>query len=66
MSKQLSNNEQDEIVVQLTTNLGGMIEDDEFEALFEQLDVDHRLEVNDAIREFANNAVGSDHWESDN
>ncbi|MGW6404289.1 hypothetical protein [Streptomyces sp. NPDC055134] len=58
----LSFDEQEELVVILSTSLETMPED-KFEASYQQLDQDHQWEVDDAIREFANNAVGSDTWD---
>jgi hypothetical protein len=58
----LSFDEQEELVVILSTSIETMPED-EFEASYQQLDRDHQWEVDDAIREFANNAVGSDTWD---
>ena len=36
-----------------------------FEKLYGRLDVDHQIEVDESIGEFANNAVGCDYWYSD-
>lgn len=35
-----------------------------FEELYKRLDVDHQIEVDESIREFANKAVGYDYWDS--
>lgn len=59
---QLSDEEQDQIVAELTTSFETMPEE-EFEAKYEELDADHQLEVDESAREFANNAVGSDNWD---
>lgn len=56
--------EQDEIVGALTTDIGHLTEE-EFEDLYNQLDSEHQIEVNDAIRKFADDAVGDEHWDSD-
>lgn len=61
-TESLSYDEQEELVVILSTSIETMPED-EFEASYQQLDRDHQWEVDDAIREFANNAVGSDTWD---
>ena len=60
----LHDDDQHEIVVELTTEIGHLTEE-EFDALYDQLDVDHQIQVDIAIREFADNAVGSEHWDSD-
>lgn len=60
----LSDDEQNEIVNQLAAGLGSM-DEDEFDSLYEQLDSAHQSEVNSDIREYADNAVGSDTWDSD-
>lgn len=38
---------------------------DVFEKLYDRPDVDRQIEVDESIREFANNAVGCDYWDSD-
>jgi hypothetical protein len=66
MSKRrVSKAEQDEIVAELT---GGFdtFEPQEFEDLYDQLDSDHRTEVDQSLREFVDSAVGDEHWDSDN
>ncbi len=60
----LSNDEQDGIVAELGEGIETLSEE-EFEALYDQLDVEHQMEVRESIREFADNAVGSEHWDSD-
>jgi hypothetical protein len=60
----LSNDEQDGIVAELGEGIETLSEE-EFEALYDQLDVEHQMEVTESIREFADNAVGSEHWDSD-
>lgn len=56
--------QQDEIVENLC---GGMetLEAEEFDEFYDQLDRDHQREVDVAAREFADNAVGDEHWDSD-
>lgn len=56
--------DEDEIVVELIGNMETM-DTDVFEKLYGRLDVDHQIEVDESIREFANNAVGCDYWDSD-
>lgn len=60
----LSKAEQDQIVVDLAVGVESL-DDDEFEELYDQLDVKHQIEVDQNLREFANGAVGSDTWDSD-
>ena len=60
----LSKAEQDNIVVDLAVRVETLTED-EFDDLFDQLDAEHQMEVRQNIREFADNAVGSEHWDSD-
>lgn len=64
MSSGLSKDEQDQIVVDLAVDIETLSEE-EFDDLYQQLDVDHRMEVDQDIREFADNAVGDEHWDSD-
>ena len=64
MPKKLSKGMQDQIVVELVTSMETM-DSDEFEELYSQLDIDHQMDVDQSIREFANNAIGSEHWDSD-
>jgi len=61
----LSEDEQDAIVAELAVN-GETLSEEEFERLYRQLDVGHQIQVNDNAREFADNAVGDEHWDSDN
>lgn len=60
----MSKAEQDDIVAELT---GGFdtFEPQEFEDLYDQLDSEHRMEVDQSLREFVDNAVGDEHWDSD-
>ena len=51
-------------VMDLITNMETM-DSDEFMERYEQLDADAKIAVDDAIREFAANAIGDDHWDSD-
>lgn len=60
----LTKAEQDTIVGELTTDIGSL-SDEESDALYNQLDAAHRLEVDQSIRMFADNAVGDEHWDSD-
>jgi len=62
----LSKKEQAKIVEKLTSNLDETDPEADFdEESYNQLDERHQEQVDDAIREFANGAVGSDHWDSD-
>lgn len=61
----LSKAQQDGIVDDLVTGLE-TLDEEEFDDLYEQLDADHQIEVDQSVREFADNAVGSEHWDSDN
>ncbi|MDN3310633.1 hypothetical protein QWJ90_06795 [Microbacterium oryzae] len=60
----LNKMQQDGIVVELLTEMGSL-DEDEFDELYEQLDAEHQAEVDQGVREFADNAVGSEHWDSD-
>lgn len=53
-----------ETVMELITNMETM-DSDEFEEKFNQLDEDDQMVVRDAIRDFADNAIGDEHWDSD-
>lgn len=57
--------EQEEIVAALVNGMETM-DKEEFDDLYNQLDTEHKLEVDQSIREFADNAVGDEHWDSDN
>ena len=66
MSKEpLSEDEQDAIVTELAVNIAALSEE-EFEHLYGQLDTAHQIRVDGNVREFADNAVGDEHWDSDN
>ena len=57
---------QEEIVVELCTNIDtSEYTDDEWDEMYDKLDDEHRAEVDDSLREFANGAVGDDHWNDD-
>lgn len=60
----LSEAEQDAIVTELAANIESLSEE-ECEHLYRQLNVDHQVRVDDNIRSFADNAVGDEHWDSD-
>lgn len=64
MSRKVGKNEQDTIVSQLGVGLESLSEE-EFDELYEQLDAEHQIERNDSVREFADNAIGSTTWDSD-
>ncbi len=54
----------EEAVLDLTSDLD-TIDPDEFEERYNQLDADDRLAVDEIVREFAANAIGDEHWDSD-
>ena len=60
----LSEAEQDNLVVELAVNVETYSEV-EFEDRYNQLDTEHKAQVNADVREFADNAVGDEHWDSD-
>lgn len=60
----LPKDQQDEIVNKLAAEIG-TLEEDEWDALYDQLDRDHKDEADDIAREFADDAVGDEHWDSD-
>lgn len=64
MTQPLSQDEQDDIVNRIGAGVETM-DSDEIEELYAQLDVNHKMQVDDSIREFADNAVGDEHWDSD-
>lgn len=41
------------------------LDEEEFDKIYNKLDVYDRYEVDDAIREFADQAIGDEHWNSD-
>ena len=61
MPRKLSRDEQNEIVNEITSNFDSM-ESDEYERLYDQLDVDHQIEVDDAAHQYADDAIGTPHW----
>ncbi|WP_377888868.1 hypothetical protein [Alkalihalobacillus sp. R86527] len=65
-SSKLSKKEQDEIVEKLIASLDVLDINEEIDQqLYDQLDANHQQQVDDAIREFADAAIGSDTWDSD-
>jgi len=64
MASELSSDEQDTIVGQLGEGVETLTEE-EFDALYDQLDADHQMQVDASVREFADDAVGDEHWDSD-
>lgn len=42
------------------------LNEEEFDMIYNELDIYDRDEVDDAIREFADQAIGDEHWDSDN
>ena len=41
------------------------MDSDEFESKFNMLDIDHQIEVDEGVRNFADGAVGCDWWDCD-
>ena len=64
MTRRLSKAEQDDIVGQLAVEVETLTWE-EFEELYDQLDIEHKMEADENLREFVDNAVGSEHWDSD-
>jgi hypothetical protein len=62
--KKLRKSDQDQIVQELAEGVETLPQE-EFDDLYEQLDAEHQMEVRENIREFADNAVGSPNWDSD-
>lgn len=58
----LSKAEQDQMVVDLDPNT---MDEEEYAEIYDQLDVDHQLQADQDVREFADNAIGSETWDSD-
>ena len=54
----------EEEVMDLISNMETM-DSDEFMERYEQLDANDKIIVDAAIREFAANAIGDEHWDSD-
>jgi len=61
---ELSRAEQDEVVVDLAVDVETLSEE-EFDDRYSKLDVDHQMQVDENLHEFANGAVGDEHWDSD-
>lgn len=59
-----SSDAQDEIVNDMATRLGAL-DDGEIDEALEKLDAEHALELRAALRDYANSAIGDDHWDSD-
>lgn len=64
MSRKLGKNGQDTIVSQLGVGLE-CLSQGECDELYEQLDAEHQIEMNDSVREFADIYIGSTTWDSD-
>ena len=56
--------EQEELTMELICGMETM-DIDEWEEKYDILDVEHQIEVDEALQEFADNAVGSSSWRSD-
>lgn len=41
------------------------LDDDEFDKIYNKLNIQDQEEVDDAIRQFADDAIGDEHWDSD-
>ena len=65
MSKKLSKIQQEQIVVDLTVEMETM-DENEFEDLYNQLDIEHQMQVDQAASGFADNAIGSSSWRAGN
>lgn len=61
---ELSDGEQQEIVIELTENPAAL-DEDEWQEKYDQLDADHQAEVDDSISDYADDAVGESGWERD-
>lgn len=57
----LSKYEQDEIVVELSTHIEEM-DEEEWDAKYNQLDSRHKNAVDEDVAAFADNAIGSSIW----
>lgn len=57
-------NEQEDLVVELCCNMETM-DEDEFEEKYNSLSSKYQKEVDEAVLEFADGAVGSSSWRSD-
>lgn len=62
--RKLSKLAQDNLVVDLLCAIETM-DSDEFESKYNMLDIDHQIEVDDGVRNFADDAVGCDWWDCD-
>lgn len=60
----LSKAEQDQIVVELAVGVETLPQE-EFDDLYQQLDVDHQIEADQNLRNFADTAVGDPNWDAD-
>lgn len=65
MPEPLSPDEQDTMVGQIGEILARGGDEDEVDTVYDQLDAEHRSQVDDMIREYADNAVGDEHWDSE-
>ena len=60
----LSSEEQDQVVGDLAVSVE-TLSDEEFDDRYSTLDVDHQMQVDENLSEFASGAVGDEHWDSD-
>jgi hypothetical protein len=58
----LSDNEQDTLVDEMTASMDGGFDEDKFEADYAKLDSHHQQQIDEATRQFEANAVG---WDDD-
>lgn len=65
MGEQLSDDEQDAIVLEIAAEGRVQPGDAEFDRLYAQLDADRQGEVDQSYEDFAANAVGDPHWNAD-
>ena len=68
VSPRLSQDEQDEIVQRIDMACHEQSDEDYdelCEKYYDQLDIEHQAQVDDNVREFADGAVGTSHWDSD-
>jgi len=46
-------------------NSGEELDAEEFDEIYDKLSIQDQEEVDDAIRQFADDAIGDEHWDSD-
>ena len=60
----LSGDEQDELVNDIVSQLDSL-DDEGLDSAFEKLDAESTVALGQAVREYADNAVGDPNWDSD-